>query len=82
MPMYESRPVSVTLIIEVDGHTLTFEATRKATGARYHGKEPPTGYTVQDSLESNIRGAVDTCITDITSRSGTFLARAYPTRAT
>ena len=36
MPMLESLPVTVKLIIEVDGHTLTFteEGKRRAVGAQ------------------------------------------------
>lgn len=77
MPFYDRLQTKVTLIVEVDGHVLTFEETGKATGARYHGEPPPSSHA-SEVLEANIRGAVDTCIARAAKRSDTFLSRAYP----
>ena len=79
--MLEHLPVKVTLIVEVDGHTLTFEETGKVMGARYHGADPRAagrGYSTSDTLESGIRGAVGTLIAGVAERSETFLCNAYP----
>ena len=81
MPTLEHLPVKVTLIVEVDGHTLTFEETGKVMGARYHGADPRAagrGYSTSDTLESGIRGAVDTCAARAIKRAEAFLCNAYP----
>jgi len=77
--MTEQLPVTVTLIVEVDGHTLTFEKSGAVTGARYHGADPREhGYSTGDTVESGIRGAVDTLVAGVAKRSESFLRNAYP----
>lgn len=81
MPMRECLPVTVTLLVEVDGHRLTFEETGDATGPRWHGEDPHvSAYSTKpgDTLEANIRGTVDTCTARAARRAETFLRRAYP----
>ena len=79
MPLHEYRPVKITLTVEVDGHTLTFEEMGKVAGARYNGVDPREyGYSTSDTLESGIRGTVDTCIAAASKRSEAFLRNAYP----
>lgn len=79
MPLYEHKTVKVTLIVEVDGHTLTFEETGNAKGSRYNGADPrETGYSTDDTLEKSVRGTVDSYASNAARRANTFLARAYP----
>ena len=78
MTAYEHLPVKVTLVVEVDGHTLTFEEMGKVNGARYHGADPQHGYSTSDTLESDIRGTVDTCAARAIKRAEAFLCNAYP----
>ena len=80
MPIYESMPVTVRLITEVDGHVLTFEETGKATGGRYHGADPAP-YTAAETLESRVRGTADTNIARATAKAMRALSRLYPVRA-
>lgn len=77
MPLRESKSIKVTMIVEVDGHTLRFEESGKATGARYHGEEPPASFR-NSVLEANIRAAFAECVARATLSVGTFLIRAYP----
>jgi len=78
MPALEALPVTVQITVQVDGHTLTFEETGKATGARYHGTEPPRNFS-NSVLELNVQGTVDTCIARATKHALAFVANAYPT---
>lgn len=78
MPMYEHLPVEVTVMVRVDGHTLTFSETGKAKGGRYHGEDPAPDRTVGETLEAAIRGTVDALIDDAGRAAGIFLAHAYP----
>ena len=79
MPTLEFLPVKVTLTVEVDGHTLTFENMGKVNGARYYGADPRKhGYSTSDTLEGGIRTAVDTCAAEVVKRSEVFLRAAYP----
>lgn len=80
MPARESLPVKVTLIVEVDGHTLTFTEKGEANGARYHGKDNRGigGLATGTALESDIRGWVDTCVQQAHARALLLLQRAYP----
>lgn len=79
MPMNEHLPVKVVLIVEVDGHVLTFEESGRVVGARYHGTDPRTkGFATSDTLESGVRGTVDTCTARAVKRAVQFVARAYP----
>jgi len=79
MPTLEHLPVTVNLTVEVDGHTLSFEERGKVMGARYHGADPrETGYASSDTLESSIRGTVDTCVAGAIKRAEAFLRNAYP----
>ncbi len=79
MPTLEHLPVKVTLTVEVDGHTLTFEKTGEARGARYYGADPRKHrYASSETLESVIRGAVDTLTAGVAKRSAAFLHNAYP----
>jgi hypothetical protein len=80
MPLYESMSATVTLIVEVDGHWLTFEETaNRVAGARYHGADPrKTGYATSDTLESSIRDRVDECIDKAAGRAQESLKRLYP----
>ena len=79
MPLLENLPVRVTLTVNLDGHTLTFEETGKVAGARYHGADPREhGYSTSDTLESGIRGTVDTCAARAIKRAEAFLCNAYP----
>ena len=80
MPKREYLPVKVTLIVEVDGHALTFTEKGEATGARYHGEDNRGfgGLATGAVLESDIRGWVDTCIGRAHERASKLLQRAYP----
>ena len=79
MPTLEHLPVKVTLTVEVDGHTLTFEEIGKVMGARYYGADPREhGYYLSEALESGIQGTVDTLIVRAAKRSAVFLRNAYP----
>jgi len=69
--MHEQLSVKVTLIVEVDGHTLTFEKSGAVTGREH-------GYSTGDTVESGIRGAVDTLVAGVAKRSESFLRNAYP----
>lgn len=66
MPILESLPVKVRLIIEVDGHTLTFIEEGKATGGR------------SADLEETVRGSIDTLIARGHRRAMQFADRAWP----
>lgn len=78
MPAHESLPVTVVLVVDLDGHHLSFTATGKATGARYHGAVPGGPYRPDESLEAHIRTAVAQCIGAVSADAGRFLQRAYP----
>jgi hypothetical protein len=82
MPLRESMSATVTLIIEVDGHTLTFaEVAPRVAGARYHGADPDPaglGFSVGNTLENSIRERVDECIDVAASRAREALKRLYP----
>lgn len=80
MPLRESVPVTVTLIVEVDGHRLTFEETGRASGARYHGAATTREY-LNEVLEQNVRGTVDTCAARVQKRAEQLVARMYPVAA-
>ena len=54
MTAMERLPISVTLIVTVDGHTLTFTETGEAKGNR-DWVQRPKGYTDDDTLEAQIR---------------------------
>lgn len=77
MPERESLPVRIRLVIEVDGHTLTYEETGKATGGRYHGGPVSRGFD-SSVLEREVRGTADTCIARATKRATETLRRLYP----
>lgn len=80
MPERESLAVTVRITVEVDGHTLNFEESGVASGGRYHGEDPRVfGYASSNTLESNVRGTVDTCIARATKRATAFVENAYPT---
>ena len=76
--MVEHLTVKVTLTVEVDGHTLTFEETEEVEGPHLGGLRPPLGYSDGDTLESNIRGTIDTCGDEAAKRSVAFLSGDYP----
>jgi hypothetical protein len=65
MPVLESLPVTVKLIIEVDGHTLTFIEEGKATGGR------------RADLEETVRGSIDTMIARVHRKAMQFADRAW-----
>lgn len=76
MPMNEHLPVKVVLIVEVDGHVLTFDENGKATGARYRGADPnPHGFV---PLEDAVRGTVDTCAARAVRRANELVGRMFP----
>lgn len=82
MPKRENMSAKVTLIIEVDGHRLTFEEDiRQIAGARYHGVDPDPanlGFTTKDTLEHDLRRRVAAAIRVQAGRCEEFLRRAYP----
>ena len=79
MPLLEHLPVKVTLTVEVDGHTLTFEETGEVDGGRYNGADPrQRGYWISDTLELGIRDTVHTLTARVAKRSEAFLRNAYP----
>jgi hypothetical protein len=79
VPMYENLPVKVTLTVEVDGHVLTFDGSGEVRGARYHGADPrENGYATSETLESGIRGAVDTGAARAVKAANEMVARMYP----
>ena len=79
MPLYEHLPVKVTVVIEIDGHTLNFEEVGEAKGARYHGADPrDNGYSSSDTLESSIRALVAANIARAAERANQFIAGVYP----
>jgi len=65
MPILESLPVKVKLIIEVDGHTLTFTEDGKAVGGR------------RADLEEIVRGSIDTMIASVHRKAMQFADRAW-----
>lgn len=81
MPLNEHLPVKVTIVVEVDGHTLRFEEIGDARGSRHHGRDPRSeGYAAKpsDTLEQSVRGCVDTGIARATQRAMKLVTRAYP----
>jgi len=66
MPTWESLPVTVKLIIEVDGHTLTFIEEGKATR-----------WPRRADLEETVRGSIDTLIARGHRRAMQFVDRAW-----
>lgn len=76
MPTMETKPITVTLTIEVDGHTLTFSAVGEAKGAFYHGEKP--AYRWNEVMEEQIRGVADTLIARAAKDATRFLTNAYP----
>jgi len=79
MPLYEHLPVKVTVIVEVDGHTLRFEETGKALGGRFHGADPgKIRYKTTETLEHVLRETVAGCVEKARRRLASFLQRAYP----
>jgi hypothetical protein len=76
MAAWETRPVTVTLTVQVDGHELVFTESGKASGAFYHGEKPPHDYN--EIMEKAIRGTVDTLTERVSRKSAGFIARAYP----
>lgn len=83
MPKNENLPVEVTLTVKVDGHTLVFTQTGRATGGRFYGADPRAmGYSSDVSLENSIRDNVGDCIEVAAESAVIFLERAYPVRVT
>ncbi len=79
MAFYENLPVKVTLTVEIDGHTLTFDGSGDARGARYHGTDPrENGYVASDTLESSIRAAVVAGSARAADAASELVARMYP----
>lgn len=77
MPMHENLPVTVTLVVAVDGHRLEFPVTVEATGARYHGRRPPDAFA-NAVLEHAIRAEAGLALTKVTDAAAELLARMYP----
>ena len=65
MPILERIPVKVMLIIEVDGHTLTFTEEGNAAGGR------------RTDLEEIVRGSIDTMIARAHRKAMQFVDRAW-----
>jgi hypothetical protein len=80
VPMIENTPMTMTLVLEVDGHRLEFaEAVRNIQGARYDGADPrDQGYSTDNSLEAKIRAHVDTVADVLVARAQQTARRLYP----
>lgn len=83
MPMIDSTPLVVTLVVEVDGHRLEFvESVRTIHGARYDGADPRAhGYSPDNSLERKIRDHLDATLSVAVERAQVTARRLYPTAA-
>ena len=80
MPLIESMPLTMTLVLEVDGHRLEFtERVRSLQGARYHGADPrEQGYSTDNSLETRIRASTDALTAVLVERARITVQRLYP----
>lgn len=81
MVMYEHNPVKVTLLVEVDGHTLRFEENGTAKGGRWKGANPRDSHFAAEpgnTLEASVRGCVDTQAAKAVKRANEFVANAFP----
>jgi hypothetical protein len=63
MPKMETRPIAITLTVEVDGHTLTFRQSGEANGSFYHGRKP--AYDSIAVMEKQIQGVADSLIAKV-----------------